>query len=62
MEMKNVSLTETYNENRKLVRVVEEFKNVKLPSEVIYSIYRTYPGYPIVNDSYLYEQENGDVI
>ncbi|TDE42322.1 hypothetical protein E0I26_14325 [Flavobacterium rhamnosiphilum] len=62
MEVKNGSLTATYNENGKLIRVVEEFKNVKLPSEVIYSIYRTYPGWSIVNDSFLYSQEEGDII
>lgn len=62
MEAKNGSLTATYNENGKLVRVVENFKNVRLPSEVIYSIYRTYPGYSIINDSFLYTQEDGDVI
>lgn len=62
MEVKNGSLTATYNENGKLVRVVENFKNVRLPSEVIYSIYRTYPGWSIVNDSFLYTQEDGDII
>jgi hypothetical protein len=62
MEVKNGSLTATYNEKGKLVRVVENFKNVRLPSEVIYSIYRTYPGWSIVNDSFLYTQEDGDVI
>lgn len=62
MEAKNGSLTATYNENGKLVRVVENFKNVRLPSEVIYSIYRTYPSWSIVNDSFLYTQEDGDII
>ena len=62
MEAKNGSLTATYNENGKLVRVVENFKNVRLPSEVIYFIYRTYPGWSIVNDSFLYTQEDGDII
>lgn len=62
MEVKNGSLTATYNENGKLIRVVESFKNVRLPSEVIYSIYRTYPGWSIVNDSFLYTQEDGDII
>ncbi|WP_426091518.1 hypothetical protein [Flavobacterium sp. DSR3-2] len=62
MESKNGSSTATYNENGKLVRVIENFKNVRLPSEVIYSIYRTYPGWSIVNDSFLYTQEDGDVI
>jgi hypothetical protein len=41
---------------------VEEFKNVKLPGEVIYSIYRAYPGWSIVNDSFLYSQSEGDII
>jgi len=62
MEVKNGSLTATYNEQGKLVRVVEQFKNVVLPSEVIYSIYRTYPGWFIVNDSFVYTQEDGDII
>ncbi|MGO4906232.1 hypothetical protein [Flavobacterium sp. W20_MBD1_R3] len=62
MEVKNGSLTATYNENGKLIRVVEEFKNVRLPSEVIYSVYRTYPGWAIVNDQFLYTQEDGDII
>jgi hypothetical protein len=62
MEVKNGSLTATYNENGKLIRVVEEFKNVRLPSEVIYSVYRTYPGWAIVNDKFLYTQEDGDII
>ncbi|MBC7748828.1 MAG: hypothetical protein H7Z76_09695, partial [Methylotenera sp.] len=62
MEVKNGSLTTTYNEQLKLVRVVEQFKNVILPSEVIYSIYRTYPCWTIVNDSFVYSQEDGDII
>lgn len=62
MEVQNGTLTATYNENGKLIRVVENFKNVKLPSEVIYSIYRTFPGWSIVNDSFLYTQEDGDII
>ena len=62
MEVKNGSLSATYNENGKLIRVVEEFKNVRLPSDVIYSIYSTYPGWTIVNDKFLYTQEEGDII
>ncbi|MFV5696043.1 hypothetical protein ACM55G_11480 [Flavobacterium sp. LB3P122] len=56
------TLSATYNENGKLMRVVEEYKNVKLPSEVIYSIYRAYPGWAIVNDQFLYTQSKGDVV
>lgn len=62
METKKGSLAATYNENGKLIRVVENFKNVKLPNMVIYSIYKTYPGWRIINDKFLYTQEEGDVI
>jgi hypothetical protein len=61
MSTKKGTLSATYNDKGKLVRVVEEYKNVKLPSEVIYSIYRTYPGWAIVNDQFLYTQREGDV-
>jgi hypothetical protein len=61
MSTKKGTLSATYDENGKLVRVVEDYKNVKLPSEVIYSIYRTYPGWAIVNDQFLYTQTEGDV-
>jgi hypothetical protein len=62
METSNGSLTATYNENGKLTSVVENYKNVKLPSDVIYNIYKTFPGWQIVNDKYLYSQKEGDII
>lgn len=62
MEVKNGSLAATYDEKGKLTRVVEDFRNVKLPSQVIYSVYRTYPQWSIINDRFLYTQEEGDVI
>jgi hypothetical protein len=62
MDTKDGSLNATYNENGKLVRVVENYKNVKLPNEVVFSIYRTYPEWKIVNDKFLYTQEEGDII
>lgn len=62
MSTKKGTLTATYNDKGKLVRVVEEYKNIRLPSEVIYSVYRTYPGWPIVNDKFLYTQADGDVV
>ncbi|UQD54863.1 hypothetical protein [Flavobacterium sp. K5-23] len=62
MEIEKGSLAATYNENGKLMSVVENYKNVKLPSQVIYSVYKKYPGWEIVNDKYLYTQEDGDVI
>lgn len=62
METKNGSLSATYDENGKLIRVVENYENIRLPNEVIYSIYKTYPNWNIVNDKYLYTQEEGDVL
>jgi hypothetical protein len=59
---KGGSLSATYDENGKLIRVVEEYKDIKLPSPVIYSVYKAYPGWQIVNDKYLYSQEDGDVL
>jgi hypothetical protein len=57
----NGVLTATYDENGKLTSVVEKYANIQLPSPVIYSIYKAYPGWQIVNDKYLYTQENGDI-
>ncbi|MFT4983200.1 MAG: hypothetical protein ACI9Q9_000228 [Flavobacterium sp.] len=62
MEIKGGSLSATYNENGKLIRVIEEYKDVKLPSSVIYSVYKAYPGWQIVNDRYLYSQKEGDIL
>ena len=62
METKNGSLSATYNENGKLTRVVEKYQNVKLPSNVVYTVYRAFPGWQIINDKYLYSQKEGDVM
>ena len=62
MDIKNGSLAATYNENGKLIRVVENYKNVILPSAVIYSIYKNFPDWTIVNDKFLYTQTEGDII
>jgi hypothetical protein len=62
METKNGSLAATYNENGKLTRVVENYKNIQLPSKVIYSIYKEFPGWQIINDKFLFTQEDGDII
>lgn len=62
METKGGTLSATYNENGKLISVVENYKDVKLPSPVIYSVYKAYPGWQIVNDKYLYSQKEGDII
>lgn len=62
MQLKKGSLAATYDENGKLIRVVENYKNVKLPSDVIYSIYKKYPEWRIVNDKFLYTQNEGDIL
>jgi hypothetical protein len=62
MEIKGGSLAATYNEKGKLIRVVEEYKDVVLPSKVIYEIYKKFPGWEIVNDKYLYSQKEGDIL
>lgn len=62
METKNGSLAAIYNEKGKLSRVVENYKNVRLPSVVIFSVYKTYPQWTIVNDKLTYTQQEGDII
>ena len=62
MDTKNGSLAATYDENGKLIRVIENYKNVILPSEVIYSIYKNFPDWTIVNDKFLYTQTEGDIV
>jgi hypothetical protein len=61
MELKNSTLAATYNSDGKLIRVVEEYKNVRLPANVIYMVYKNYPGWKIVKDKFLYTQEDGDI-
>ncbi len=62
MQVKKGTLAATYNEKGKLIRVVENYKNIILPSRVIYSIYKRFPDWKIVNDKFLYTQEEGDII
>ena len=62
MQIKKGTLSATYDEKGKLIRVVENYKNVLLPSQVIYSVYKKFPGWTIVNDKFLYTQEEGDII
>ncbi|WP_268849098.1 hypothetical protein [Flavobacterium aestivum] len=54
-------LTATYDSKGKLTSVVEKYDNIQLPAAVIYSIYKAYPGWQIVNDKFLYTQEGGDI-
>ena len=61
MESDKGSLSATYNQNGKLTGVVENYENIKLPVMVMYSIYKNYPGWNIVNEKYTYSQNNGDI-
>ncbi len=62
MQSKNRNLAATYNENGKLIRVVENYKNIRMPNSVIYSIYKNYPEWTVVKDKYTYTQEEGDIL
>lgn len=61
-EGEDASLAATYNEKGKLIRVVEKYQNVKLPRKVIFSVYKEYPDWTIVQDKFLYTQKDGDVL
>ncbi|UQD57564.1 hypothetical protein [Flavobacterium sp. K5-23] len=61
MESKKGTLVANYNENGKLIRVVENYKNVILPNAVIYSLFKEYPGWEITNDKFIFSQEDGDI-
>lgn len=62
--MKNAkgTLTATYDNRGKLVRVVEKYENVRLPADVIYSVIKAFPDWGIVDDKYMYTQTDGDVL
>ncbi|SHI92996.1 hypothetical protein SAMN05444363_2148 [Flavobacterium terrae] len=61
-DAEEASLMATYNDTGKLVRVVEKYDNVKLPRSVIFSVYKSFPGWVIVKDKFLYTQADGDVL
>jgi hypothetical protein len=62
MKMKNGSLAATYNGDGKLTSIIENYKNVKLPDVVVHTILKKFPKWEIVNDTFLYVQEDGNVI
>jgi hypothetical protein len=61
MKNEKGTLTATYNNDGKLVRVVEKYDDVTLPNEVIYSVLKANPGWGIVEDKYHYTQADGDI-
>lgn len=62
MQSEKGILYATYNSNGKLVSVVESYKNITPPSDLIYVIYKNYPGWEILNNKYLYTQKDGDIL
>ena len=62
MKMKKGSLVATYNENGKLTRVVENYKNISLPSNVLASVYRSFPQWTLDNSKLDLYQANGDLL
>ena len=55
------TLTAKYNQNGKLINVIEKYENIILPNEVLYSVTKTFPGWDIINDKYLYAQSEGQI-
>lgn len=55
------TLTATYDQKGKLINVIEKYENIILPNEVLYSVTKTFPGWDIVNDKYLYAQSEGNI-
>jgi hypothetical protein len=55
------TLTARYNNKGKLINVIEKYKDIKLPNQVIYSITKNFPGWGIIDDKYLYEQSEGNI-
>lgn len=54
-------LTATFNEKGKLISVVEQFKNVRLPELVRKSLAEKFPEWSLVKDKFLYVQKYGSV-
>lgn len=62
LEANSGTLAAKYNSKGKLLGVVENYKGIRLPKEVIYSTYKAYPEWKIVNNKYLYTQREGDIL
>lgn len=61
MKNEKGTLTATYNQKGKLVRVVEKYENVTLPDDVIVAVLKAYPGWGIEADKFNYTQADGDI-
>lgn len=61
MQSDEAYLAATYNQNGKLIKVVEKYENVKLPISVMLSVAKAFPDWTIVKDKFLYTQEDGTI-
>jgi hypothetical protein len=61
MEIERGELVAHYNNEQKLIRVDEKYKNVRLPNAIIYSVQKELPGWSITDDTYFYSQKDGVV-
>lgn len=57
----NGILTARYNQNGKLINVVERYTDVRLPNNIIYAIYKEFPDWRIKSDKYDFHQSEGEV-
>lgn len=62
LSIKDGSLVARYNEKGKLLTVVEKYKNVKIPSDIVKNILKQYPGWKILKDRYSYSQKEGNIL
>lgn len=61
LSIKDGSLVARYNEKGKLITVVEKYKDVRIPNNVVKNILKQYPGWKILKDRYYYSQKEGDI-
>lgn len=61
LSIKDGSLVATYNEKGKLLTVVEKYKNVRIPNDIVKNILIQYPGWKILKDRYSYSQKEGNI-
>lgn len=61
LETKSGTLAAKYNSKGKLLGVVEKYEDIRLPKEVLHSIYDSYPEWTIMKDKYYYSQKDGNI-
>ena len=61
LEVEGGILSATFNNEGKLLSVVERFENAKLPEKVRVSLAKKYPEWTLVKDKFLYIQKQGEV-